>query len=205
MITSGKVEVLPAATEPKDNVAGLAVTASLATPVPATFSERVGFGALLVNLTLPPIHPVDSGVKLTLRSTLAPAERTRGKLSEDVTKREELTLMPERVALVVPLLVRVTNKVWVWPVSTSPKRSVEGEQASCAEAAAAPAGMKPATRSAMVKVSEWWKRKECGWRFDWGSRIASILRLSAGKKKIPEVQQPHEKGHQFQIRNGVGD
>lgn len=129
-MTRGKVELLPVTTEPKDKIAGLAVTASLVTPEPSTVRESVGFEALLVKLMVPLVHPVILGVKLTLRSRLSPAERSTGRSSEEVTNFELVTLIPESVALVSPVLVKVTSKVSVLPVSTAPKRRVEGEHVS---------------------------------------------------------------------------
>jgi hypothetical protein len=73
----------------------------------------VAFDALLENLIAPPIHPIAVGVKLTLRSTLCPASKTRGRLKEDVVNAELPTVTLEMVTLVCPLLVRVTGKVSV--------------------------------------------------------------------------------------------
>ena len=63
------------------------------------------------NLIVPPVHPIAVGVKLTLRTTLCPASNTSGRLKEDVMNSELPTLIPEIVALVGPLLVKVTGRV----------------------------------------------------------------------------------------------
>ena len=78
--TTGTVEMVPIATWPNDTIEGLAVTASLLTPVPLTSSPRIASAVLLENLIVPPVHPIAVGVKLTLRSTLCPAGKTSGRL-----------------------------------------------------------------------------------------------------------------------------
>jgi hypothetical protein len=111
--TTGTVELAPIATWPNDRLEGVAVTASLLTPVPATSIARVAFDALLENLTVPTFHFIDVGVKLTLRSTLCPASKTSGRLKSDVVNSGLLTVSPETVTLVCPLFVTVTSKVSV--------------------------------------------------------------------------------------------
>ena len=111
--TTGTVELLPNATGPNDAIVGLAVTASLLTPVPATSSCRVGFDALLKNLIEPFVHPIDVGVKLTLTLALCPASKTIGRLKEDMANSALLTEIAEIVALVFPLFVTGTCKVSV--------------------------------------------------------------------------------------------
>jgi hypothetical protein len=111
--TTGSVELVPTATWPNDTIEGLAVTASLATPVPPTSSVRVGFDALLENLTAPGVHPSAVGVKLTLTSTLCPASKTSGRLMPDAVNSEWLSVVPETVTLVCPVFVTVTSKVSV--------------------------------------------------------------------------------------------
>jgi hypothetical protein len=109
--TTGRVEMVPIATCPNDTIDGLAVTASLLTPVPRTSSGRIAFDALLINLIVPPVHPIAVGVKLTFNSTLCPASRTSGRLKEDTVNSELLAVTPEMVALVSPLFVKVTGRV----------------------------------------------------------------------------------------------
>jgi hypothetical protein len=68
---------------------------------------------LLENLIVPPAQPIAVGVKLTLRSTLCPASKTSGRLNEDMVNSELPTVIPEIVALVCPLFVKVKSKVSV--------------------------------------------------------------------------------------------
>lgn len=63
--------------------------------------------------TVPSVHPLAVGLKLTLRPTLCPAGKASGRLKEDVVNLELFTLTPEMVTLVCPLLVRLTSKVSV--------------------------------------------------------------------------------------------
>jgi hypothetical protein len=68
--TRGRLALPPTVTWPNDRVDGLAVTASLSTPVPPVCTVRLGLDALLVNLIVAGVHPVFAGVKLMLTSTL---------------------------------------------------------------------------------------------------------------------------------------
>ena len=109
--TTGTVDVDPSATWPNDTIEGLALTAWLLVPVPPTL--RLALDALLRNLIVPPVHPVIVGAKLTLKSTLWPADKTTGRLKEDVVNSELPTAIAETVALVCPVFVTVTSKVSV--------------------------------------------------------------------------------------------
>jgi hypothetical protein len=109
--TTGRVELVPTPTCPNDTIEGLAVKDSLLTPVPSTPSTRVALEALLEKLIFPPVHPIPTGVKLTLRSKLWPGRTTSGKFKLDGTNLELLIANPETVTLVSPLFVTVTSKV----------------------------------------------------------------------------------------------
>lgn len=109
--TTGTVDVVPIATWPNDTIEGLALTAWLLVPVPPTL--RLVLDALVRNLIVPPVHPVVVGAKLTVRLTLWPADKTSGRLKEDVVNSELPTAIPETVALVFPVFVTVTSKVSV--------------------------------------------------------------------------------------------
>jgi hypothetical protein len=111
VITTGTVDVDPIATWPNDTIEGLAATGSALSPVPPTL--RLAVEALLKNLIVPPVHPVVVGAKLTLRLTLWPADKTSGRLKEDVVNSELPTAISETVALVFPVFVTVTSKVSV--------------------------------------------------------------------------------------------
>ena len=111
--TTGTVALVPIATWPNDTIEGLAVTASLLTPEPATSSVRLAFDALLENLIVPPVHLSAVGVKLILTSTFCPASKTSGRLMPDAVNSDWLSVVPETVTLVCPVFVTVTSKVSV--------------------------------------------------------------------------------------------
>lgn len=56
---------------------------------------------------------------------------TSGKFRLGVANEGSLTLTPDSVTLVNPLLVTVTSKVSTCPTSTLPNRRIEGECVSC--------------------------------------------------------------------------
>ena len=112
--TTGTVELAPVVTWPKDTIAGLPVSPSRLTPVPATSSIRVGLEALLKKVICSsPVQPVAAAVKATFRLTLPPAGKTNGRFKLDGVKSALPTAIPEIVTLVCPLLARVTIKVSV--------------------------------------------------------------------------------------------
>lgn len=111
--TTGTVVLVPIATGPNETIEGLAFTASLLTPAPATPSVRLEFEALLEKWSVPDVQLSDVGVKLTLTSTLCPASKTSGRLKPDALNSGLLTTSPETVRLVCPVFVTVTNKVSV--------------------------------------------------------------------------------------------
>jgi hypothetical protein len=107
--TTGTVDVVPVATWPNDTIEGLAVKASAFSPEPPTL--RLAIDALPKNLIVLPVHPIVLGAKVTLRSTLCPADKTSGRLKDDVVNSELPTAIPETVALVCPVFATVTSKV----------------------------------------------------------------------------------------------
>jgi hypothetical protein len=111
VITTGTVELDPITTWPNDTVEGLAVENALGVPAPLTASASVAFDASLEKLIVEYVHPLDVGVKLTLRSTLCPADKTNGSVKLELVNSELLAATPETVTLVAPLFVTVTGKV----------------------------------------------------------------------------------------------
>jgi len=107
--TTGNVDVAPIVTWPNETIEGLAVTASEFLPVPSALRSRVD--TLLKNLIVPPVHPIVAGAKVTPTSTLCPADKTSGRLKEDVVNAELPTAIPETVTLVCPVFVTVTSRV----------------------------------------------------------------------------------------------
>jgi hypothetical protein len=100
--TTGTVELVPIATGPNDTLEGLDVPHSVRVPAPDTASTSVGFDALLEKLIVPYDHPVSVGVKVTLRSTLCPADKTSGNVKLDVVNSALPAVIPDTVTLVCP-------------------------------------------------------------------------------------------------------
>jgi hypothetical protein len=105
--TTGRVALDPIATGPKDRLAGLALTAWLLTPVPA--SSMASGDPLLMILIAPPVHTIADGVKLTFTSTLCPADSTSGRLNGEVANWGLFTVIAEMVTFVCPVLVTVMS------------------------------------------------------------------------------------------------
>lgn len=100
--TTGTVELVPITTWPNDTLEGLEVPHSLRVPAPATASASVSFDALLEKLIVPYVHPVIVGVKVMLRSTLCPADKTSGSVKLDVVNSALPAVIAETVTLVSP-------------------------------------------------------------------------------------------------------
>jgi len=131
-MVTGKVALLPTETDPNESKVGLALMASLVAPVPPICTESVGFDALLKKRTVPPVHPAEPGVNVILTSTLCPAESVTGRFMGEVANADPLIAELVMVTLEFPLLVRVMSWVSLWPVTTTPKRRLAGEDVNCA-------------------------------------------------------------------------
>jgi hypothetical protein len=107
--TTDFVELVPTATWPNEMLVGLTVRGSLVTPVPPSLSRRDGFEAVLVNVTLPPIHSLAVGANVTLRGTLSPADKINGRLNWGRLNSEVLRFVAETVTLVLPVFVKITS------------------------------------------------------------------------------------------------
>ena len=69
----------------------------------------LGLDELLVKVTVPLVHPVAVGVKVTVTPILSPAPQRTGRFTPDTLKSEPLTLIDEIVTLVCPVLVKTTS------------------------------------------------------------------------------------------------
>jgi hypothetical protein len=107
--TTDFVELVPTATGPNEMLLGLAVMGSLVIPIPPSLSRRDGFEALLVNVTLPPVHSVAVGANVTLRLTLSPADKINGRLNWDRLNSAVLRFVAETVMSVSPVFFKVTS------------------------------------------------------------------------------------------------
>lgn len=168
-----RVAWVPTATWPNETLEGAAVNGSLWTPTPPTTRSRLGFDAVLVNVTFPPIHPAVFGEKTTFRATLCPAARLMGRLKPGRLNCEPLSLIAETFTLVDPVLISRTTCVSDPLKSTEPNLRFAGEQTNCGVAARAPNGSMSTTAIKVVKKKG--RREECE-VFDWGSRMTGSLR-----------------------------
>jgi hypothetical protein len=132
--TTGRVELVPTATCPKERLEGLIPIPSLVTPVPRTAKRSVGFEASLVNVTVPGVHPVVVGEKITFSETLCPAGTINGNAA-GAANCAKLAFIAETVTLVWPPLVKTTTAVSLWPITTLPRCRADGAHVSCCVAA----------------------------------------------------------------------
>jgi hypothetical protein len=107
--TTDCVELLPTATGLKERLLGLADNRSLATPVPASGSNKLEFEALLLNVASPPIHPTAVGVKVTSNVTLCPAVSVTGKVNPLTLNSAPLRLIEETETLLFPTFIKVIS------------------------------------------------------------------------------------------------
>lgn len=110
MTTTDCVDLLPTATFPNETLEGAAMRGSLLTAFPWSPIFKLVFEAVLVAVRFPVFQPADPGANVTVALTLWPADRTMGRVTPETLNAELLDVSAETVALVLPLLVRVT--VW---------------------------------------------------------------------------------------------
>ena len=101
---------------PKLTLAGLAVTAPSANPVPVAGIVRVGLLALDVTVKDPECAPVLVGEKRALNVTLCPAASVMGALTPVSEKPDPVAEIAEIVRVVVPGLEIVSCRLLVVPV-----------------------------------------------------------------------------------------
>jgi hypothetical protein len=142
---------------------------------------------LLKNLIVLPVHPIVLGAKVTLRSTLCPADKNSGRLKDDVVNSELPTAIPETVTLVCPVFVTVTSKVSLCPTTIPPNRRAEGVHPSCEVVALASTDTIPRSRIAMPIVRKWIVRTKRDGMMNRGSRISHSLKALRLAEKIPVV------------------
>ena len=121
---------LPEATVPKSILGGFTVTEPGVAPLPWTLRLRSRLEASLMNPNVPSTCPSACGLKLTLKGTLCPEDKVRGKLKPLMSKPEPAGLRAETVIGVEPSFVRVAGVVVVWPTNTKPNHIWPGLQLS---------------------------------------------------------------------------
>ena len=90
---------------------------------------------MLVKVTVPLVHPVAVGAKVTVTPILSPGATATGRFTPDTLKSEPLALIAEIVALVCPVLVKTTSCACDVPTVIPPNPRLEGEQTNCCAAA----------------------------------------------------------------------
>ena len=106
--TTGRTELLPTFTWPKDKLAGESVRGSLETPYPPTPICNEVFEAVLVTVIAAEYEPDVVGRNVIFKVALWPAARVAGSVRPDVLKEVELSVTAEMLMLVLPVFVRVT-------------------------------------------------------------------------------------------------
>jgi hypothetical protein len=147
---------------------GLVPTAPLVTPVPRTASCN-GADALLANVTVPGVHPVALGEKVTFTDALCPAGIIRGKCAAEALNCDPFQLIAETVMAVWPLLVKTTTAVSLWPITTLPKCKVDGAQVNWVAARADRDNIVANTAKVRMEKTRGDRRER-----DWGSLISSV-------------------------------
>jgi hypothetical protein len=95
-------------------------------PVPDRAIFRAGFKAFDTTTILPLVRLPTFGVKRTLKVTLCPLFRLRGKLKPLKLNPAPVTVAFEIVAVELPELVKVSWRVWLLPTWILPKLTLDG-------------------------------------------------------------------------------
>lgn len=132
--------------------------------------------ALLATEIDPPVHPVTVGVNITMKLASCPAGRTKGRPELATLNSGLLALIAEIVTLVDPVLVRVTGRASLWPITMVPNRRRVGLVVSWGVPATALVEIKPKSNAKLMTPRV--ERQERDGGFDWGSRITSSLKDS---------------------------
>jgi hypothetical protein len=117
----------PTITFPKLRLEGFVVTLPAATPVPESAIVSRLPDPLLVIVRVPLAAPADCGLNITVKDALCPAESVIGKLKPDALNAALLAVTWLMVTSDVPILVRVSERVWLVPLCTFPKLTLAGE------------------------------------------------------------------------------
>lgn len=122
---SERVALLPTVTLPKLRFDALTATDPNEAPVPERGTVIVGFDAFDKIVALPLAVPEEVGVKLTTKLVLWPAFRVNGRLIPFTLYPLPLAVTPEIVTAVPPVLVMESASVWLLPMVTVPKLTLE--------------------------------------------------------------------------------
>ena len=119
------VPLLEVCTLPKLRLEGLGVSSPGPAAVPDKAMLKDGFEPLLVMTRLPVSVPVAVGANLTAKLVLCPGARVTGRLDPLILKPVPVTEACEIVALVPPVFVSVSERVWPVPVCIFPNTRLD--------------------------------------------------------------------------------
>jgi hypothetical protein len=128
---SDRVALLPICTLPKLRLIEVAATVPGVPPLPESARVRLELAALLTIETLPLADPPVCGAKVTLKFVLWPADSVKGRLGPLRLKPAPVIVAWLIVTVVLLVLVRAAEAVWVAPTCTLPKLRLEGAGTSC--------------------------------------------------------------------------
>lgn len=109
--------------------------------------------------------------------TLCHGVRVKGRFRSSVLNAGALTSNVETVTVFLPLLVKVTGKVAIWPVTMLPNQSLPGLQVSCYRRAWTTGTTEPSKR---VTTS---KRKRGDFELAWGRAMGGVGGLHSSEKR----------------------
>ena len=119
---------LPITTLPKLMLDGLAVRSPAATPAPER--GRFTVPVSVVKAMLPVTAPLAAGANNTLKLTLSPAASVTGTVIPVTLNPDPVTAICDIVRVDCPVLVTVAFLVWVVPICTLPKLTLDGDGVS---------------------------------------------------------------------------
>ena len=106
----------PTTTFPKLRLVGFVVTLPAATPVPESAMTSELPDPLFVSVRLPLAAPEACGLNTTVKVALCPAESVSGRVNPAALKAALLAVARVIVRSEVPVLVRVSERVWLVPI-----------------------------------------------------------------------------------------
>jgi len=122
-----RAELDPTATLPKARVVGETARVPATDPVPESAMASGELDAVETTDKLPLAAPLAVGVNVAVKVTLSFVVRSRGKVRPVIEKPAPLNVACEIVIVDPLLLVRVSERLELWPGWTLPKESADGD------------------------------------------------------------------------------
>jgi hypothetical protein len=123
---SERLALLPTCTLPNPSEEGFGDKVPCVAPVPDKGMLKLGFEPLDVMVTVPLADPLALGAKTTVNDVLWPALNVKGRLRPLRLKPLPLAAAAEIVRLEPPLLVKVSDKLELFPTCTVPNAKLVG-------------------------------------------------------------------------------